>query len=198
MKLKYLIALFLTLLIGLGIWKWMSYETNEFPSAIVFESAVMIDFTPINKFTKSNLAKKWTFIGSCSDKCSVILDNLNYIYSELVKKNVLIHAKYKLETQFVILNSQPNKNISFNKNFTILNNNLTNTISLYTEIHSEHLTSANILLFDTFGRLRAVFSPPFNPNQLVKDFINIRDKYAEKCCIIPDKQPNRVRFNYKE
>ncbi|MCK5876130.1 MAG: hypothetical protein KAG43_00730 [Candidatus Marithrix sp.] len=194
------IILISILLIGMGLFigNWMSYKTNEFPSATIFEPALPINFVPINKFTKRNLAKKWTFIGSCSAECQIILDSLNHIYSELVKKNTLIHAEYKLETQFVILNSRPNETIPFNKKFTILNNNLTDTISLYTDTYSDHLTNTNILLFDIFGRLRATFSPPFDPTQLAMDFINIREKYAEKCCKIPDEQPNRVRFNYKE
>ncbi|MDM8568514.1 hypothetical protein QUF50_03175 [Thiotrichales bacterium HSG1] len=191
-----IIVFFVLLSVSVVVWNWMTYEIDEFPSATIFEPAIPINFKPINKFTKHNLAKKWTFVGSCYDECLLISNSFNHIYSELVKNNSLIHKESNLETQFVILNPQSNKTLS--SNFIILNNNLTNTISLYSKEYSHHLTNNNILLFDIFGRLRATFSPPFDLTQLVMDFHNIRDKYAEKCCKIPDKQPNRVRFNYKE
>ena len=113
----------------------------------------------------------------------------------MVKNNVLIHPEYKLETQFVILNSQ--QKTSPNKYFFILNNKLNSTIIPYSKDHSKYFESDNILLFDTFGRLRATFLPPFNITQITSDFIAIRDKYAEKCCIIPE-QKKQVRFNYKD
>ncbi|MDM8566552.1 SCO family protein [Candidatus Halobeggiatoa sp. HSG11] len=223
----------LMLVIWMGSYYYTSptpKETVEFPSATVLQVPI-----PISKFsltdhngeelTIANLTKKWTFMffgyTFCPDVCPIGLVNLNEVYKNLTEKEDLIEDKFKVNTQFVFVTVDPQRDTveilkdyipHFNKNFIGVTgkpemiDSLTRPMGVAYRRTSEENSdgyylidhSASFVLIDPLGRMRATFSPPHDPKQITNDFRNMRKKYTEECCIIPDQKLENIIFDYRD
>jgi protein SCO1/2 len=214
------------LLLLVGIWLGSGLEKDEieeidFPSAAVFEIPVPLPHFSLvdhngKEFTQWSLARKWTFMffgyTFCPDVCPIALVDLNDVYLDLAEKGDLIEKEFKVNTQFVFVTVDPQRDtademkeyvVFFNENFIGVTGKSEMIDSLarpmgvaYRRVPGEdeegdYLVdhSASFLLIDPLGRLRAAFSPPHDPKQIAEDFRNIRSEYTAECCITEGEEP---------
>jgi protein SCO1/2 len=210
-----------TVLLMLGIWlgrylpdRFTLNEAGEFPSATVLKVPVpifQISLTDHNgqDFKVRRLARKWTFMffgyTHCPDVCPMALVDLNAVYQNLAEKGDLIFKKYNIDTQFIFVTVDPERDTVeelkeyipyFNKNFIGLTAEPDMIEKLAQPLGVSYMPvpgkksegdyyidhSASFLLIDPLGRLRVVFPPPHDPEQIAEDFRKIRNKYTEECC----------------
>jgi protein SCO1/2 len=208
-------------LLTVGVWLGLdsAYRFNinqedEFTSATVIEPPVpifQISLTDHNgqNFRVMRLARKWTFMffgyTHCPDVCPMALVDLNAVYNNLAEKEDLIFEKYNVDTQFIFVSVDPQRDtigelkeyISyFNKDFIALTSEPDMIEKLARPLGVSYMRvpgkdsegdyyidhSASFLLIDPLGRLRASFPPPHDPEQIAEDFRRIRNKYTEECC----------------
>ena len=177
------------------------------------------------RFTVRRFARNWTFMffgyTHCPDVCPMALVDLNDIYHKLEEVGELVEKKYKIGTQFVFVTVDPQRDtveelkeyiLFFNDNFIGLTAKpdmiakLAHPLGIaYSRVRGEKIDddylvdhSASFLLIDPLGRMRATFPPPHNPEQIVTDFLNIRNKYTEECCITSDKEFETTIFDYRK
>jgi protein SCO1/2 len=220
MKIYHFILIGIVLLI-LGIWlgrdltyRFTLNEADEFPSATVLQVPIpifQISLTDHNgqNFRVRRLARKWTFMffgyTHCPDVCPMALVDLNAVFNNLTEEGDLIFEKYNVDTQFIFVSVDPQRDtvgelkeyISyFNKNFIALTAEPDMIEKLAQPLGVSYMRmpgkdsegdyyidhSASFLLIDPLGRLRAYFPPPHNPEQVAEDFRRIRKKYTEECC----------------
>jgi protein SCO1/2 len=187
-----------------GLWE------GGFPTATVLDVPVPLPYFSLSdhngeEFGRFSLVRRWTFIffgyTNCPDICPTALVDMNGIYNSLVEKD-------KLEnTQFVFISVDPARDSVaqmeeyvpfFNDDFIGVTGDPEVIASIsaplgvaYTRMPGENDDdylvdhSASLLLIDPLGRLRAIFLPPHAPEAMAEDFIRIRKKYAEECCINP-------------
>jgi len=218
MKIFRLILIAIVLLI-IGIWLGRDFTNrilpDTFPSATVLDVPIpifQISLTDHNgqNFKVGRLARKWSFMffgyTHCPDVCPMALVDLNAVYHHLLEQKALVHKKYNVDTQFIFVTVDPERDTVdqlkeyvpyFNKQFigltadpdmiaklahplgvAYMRENGKDPVDDYLVSHS-----ASFLLIDPLGRLRATFPPPHDPLQIAGDFQGIRDKYAEECCI---------------
>ncbi len=169
------------------------------------------------EFTQWSLSRRWTFMffgyTFCPDVCPIALVDLNDVYQNLVEKGDLIEARFGVITQVVFVSVDPERDTvdmlkeyisHFNENFIAVSgkpeviDSLTRPIGVAyrrapgTDSEGDYFIdhSASFLLIDPLGRLRAIFSPPHDPEQIVKGFRKIRDIYTEECCVV------NIKMNY--
>ena len=220
MKIFRLTVIGLFLLI-FGVWlgsdltdKFTANEADEFPSATVLKVPVpifQISLTDHNgqNFRVRGFAKKWTFMffgyTHCPDVCPMALVDLNAVYHNLVEKGDRIFKKYNIDTQFILVTVDPQRDTAgelkeyipyFNKNFIGLTAEPDMIEKLAQPLGVSYIRmpgkdsegdyyidhSSSFLLIDPLGRLRAYFPPPHDPEQVAEDFRRIRNKYTEECC----------------
>lgn len=176
------------------------------------------------EFATSNFSRKWTFMffgyTHCPDVCPTALVDLNYVYKNLAGKDDLIEKKYHVGTQVVFVTVDPQRDSVkemreyvpyFNGKFIGLTGKPEVIDSLARPMGvgyrraagkdpEDYLIdhSASFLLIDPLGRLRAIFPPPHNPEQIAEDFRKIRKKYTEECCITGNEKLETVIFDYKK
>ncbi len=173
----------------------------------------------------NNLMRKWTFMffgyTYCPDVCPIALVDLNDVYHNLAEKGDLIEEKFKVETQFVFVSVDPQRDTAevlkdyiphFNEVFIGITGKpeviegLARPMGVaYRRVPGEdeegdYLVdhSASFLLIDPLGRLRATFSPPHDPKQIADDFRKISSVYTKECCITSDKEFETVIFDYRK
>jgi protein SCO1/2 len=178
-----------------------------------------------NLFTPYNLTRKWTFMffgyTHCPDVCPTALVDMNNIYHNLGGTDNLTEKKFGIGTQFVFITVDPERDTVrdlkeyvpfFNEHFIGLTGDKDMIESIarplgiaYRRVPGKNTDkdylvdhSASILLIDPLGRMRAVFSPPHIPKTIASDFINIREKYTEECCISGDEKTETVIFDYRK
>ena len=228
MKIFRLTVIGLFLLI-FGVWlgsdltdKFTSNEADKFPSATVLKVPVpifQISLTDHNgqNFRVRGLAKKWTFMffgyTHCPDVCPMALVDLNAVYHNLVEKGDLIFKKYNIDTQFILVTVDPERDTvgelkeyiaHFNEKFIALTAEPEMIEKLAKPLGVAYMRApgkdsdgdyyvdhtAAFLLIDPLGRLRATFPPPHDAEQIAEDFRRIRNKYTEECCI------TNIKFEY--
>ena len=141
----------------------------------------------------------------CPDVCPMALVDLNAVYHNLIEKGDLVFEKYNIDTQFIFVTVDPQRDsVSelreyipyFNKDFIGLTAEPDMIEKLAQPLGVSYMRvpekdsegdyyidhSASFLLIDPLGRLRAYFSPPHDPKQIAEDFRRIRNKYTEECC----------------
>lgn len=177
------------------------------------------------KFNQWSLSRKWTFMffgyTFCPDICPIALVDLNDIYYNLVEKGELVEKKYGVNTQVVFVTVDPGRDtverlkeymFDFNEDFIGVTGKPEMIDSLarpmgigYMPVpgkdsEGDYLVdhSSSFMLIDPLGRLRASFSPPHDPEQIVEDFRNIRSEYTAECCITSDKELKTVIFDYRK
>lgn len=165
-------------------------------------------------FKVQRLAGKWSFMffgyTHCPDVCPTALIDLNAVYNRLLEQNALVDEKYNVGTQFIFVTVDPERDTVeklkeyvpyFNENFIGLTADpdmiakLAHPLGVAymrnsgNDSNEDYLVdhTASFLLIDPIGRLRATFPPPHDHRQIAEDFRNIRNKYAEECCITADK-----------
>ena len=219
-----------------GIWLGMDLvsddklEKRDVPSATIYEIPVTLPkFILLDhngkEFNQWSLSRKWTFMffgyTFCPDVCPVALVDLDDIYQNLIEKGDLTEKKFKINTQFLFVTVDPERDTveemkeyvpHFNEAFVGVTGSK-NEIDLlarpmgvaYRRVPGEDSEgdylvdhSASFLLIDPLGRLRASFPPPHDPNQIAEDFRKIRRKYTEECCITSDKEFETVIFDYRK
>jgi len=218
---KYHIVLIGAILLLIGIWLGKDLRTGDsevFPSATVLQVPVpifQIALTDHNgqRFTVRRLARKWSFLffgyTHCPDVCPMALVDLNAVYHNLVEKGDRIFKEYNVDTQFIFVTVDPQRDTAgqlkdyvtyFNKDFMGLTADpemiakLAHPLGVaYGRVEGgesvdDYLVdhSASFLLVDPLGRLRATFPPPHDPEQIAEDFRKIRNKYAAECCVSPE------------
>jgi len=189
-------------------------EADEFPGATVLKVPVpifQISLTDHNgqNFRVRRLARKWTFMffgyTHCPDVCPMALVDLNAVYHNLVEKGDLFFEKYNIDTQFIFVTVDPQRDTAdelreyisyFNKDFIGLTAEPEMIEKMAQPLGVSYMRvpgkdsegdyyidhSASFLLIDPLGRLRAYFPPPHDPAQVADDFRGIRNKYTEECC----------------
>jgi protein SCO1/2 len=198
------------ILIGKGSDIGLFEKDVNFPTATVLDVPVPLQHFSLldhngEEFGRFSLVRKWTFIffgyTNCPDICPTALIDMNGIYNNLVEKDKLGN------TQFIFVSVDPARDTVeqmkeyvpfFNENFIGVTGDpeVIESISAplgvaYTRMpgknDDDYLVdhSASLLLIDPLGRLRAIFLPPHAPEAMAEDFIKIRKKYAEECCINP-------------
>jgi protein SCO1/2 len=176
------------------------------------------------EFTAAGFSMKWTFIFfgyiNCPDVCPTALVDLNDVYKALAEKDELIEKKYRVGTQAVLVTVDPQRDsvkelkeyVSyFNDKFIGLTGKpemidlLARPMGVaYRRVFGKNSEdylidhSASFLLIDPLGRLRAIFSPPHNPRQIVEAFLKIRNKFTAECCITGDEKLETVIFDYRK
>ena len=214
------------LLLLAGIWLGSGFEKDDeieeidFPSATIFEIPVPLpQFTLTDHngkdFTQWSLARKWTFMffgyTFCPDVCPTALVDLDDVYLDLAAKGDLVEKEFKIDTQFVFVSVDPQRDTAeelkeylefFNENFIGVTgrSEVIDTLGqpmgvAYMRVPGEDEDgdylidhSASFLLIDPLGRLRAVFPPPHDIKQITEDFRNIRNEYTAECCITADEE----------
>jgi protein SCO1/2 len=203
----------------LGIWLGRDYPdrflSDNYPSATVLEVPIPIFQISLTDHTGQNfkvrrLARKWSFMffgyTHCPDVCPMALVDLNAVYHHLLEQKALVHKKYNVDTQFIFVTVDPERDTVeklndyvpfFNKNFIGLTADpdmiakLAHPLGVAymretgKESEEDYLVdhTASFLLIDPLGRLRATFPPPHDPVQIAGDFQKIREKYADECCL---------------
>ena len=224
------------LLLGLGIWFGKGHDrphvkvADEYPGATVLEIPVPLMHFQLtdhngNPFTPSSLTRKWTFMffgyTHCPDVCPTALVDMNSIYQNLAAKDDLTEKKFGVDTQFVFITVDPERDTVrelkeyvpfFNEHFIGLTGDADMIESIARplgiayrrvpgkEPEKDYLVdhSASILLVDPLGRMRAVFSPPHDAKIIAEDFRKVRGKYTEECCISGDEKFETVIFDYRK
>ena len=225
-----------TVLLLVGIWFGRGIENKpeieeiDFPSATIHEIPVplprfyLVDHNG-QQFDQWSLSRKWTFMffgyTFCPDVCPIALVDLNDVYQKLVEEGEIIEKKFNVNTQFVFVTVDPERDTVeemkeyvyyFNKDFIGVTGKSEAIDSLagpmgvaYRRVPGEDSEgdylvdhSASFLLIDPLGRLRATFPPPHDPEQIAEDFLNIRSKYNEECCITADQELETVIFDYRK
>jgi len=223
MKIFRFILIGIVLLI-IGIWLGRDFTNrflpDTFPSATVLEVPVpifQISLTDHNgqNFKVRRLARKWSFMffgyTHCPDVCPMALVDLNAVYHHLLEQKALVHKKYNVDTQFIFVTVDPQRDTVeelkeyvpyFNENFIGLTADPDMIAKLAHPLGVAYMRengkdpdedylvnhTASFLLIDPLGRLRATFSPPHDPGQIAGDFQRIREKYADECCIATDNE----------
>ena len=203
-----------------GIWLGMDLvsddklEKRDVPSATIYEIPLPLpQFTLTDhngkEFNQWSFSRKWTFMffgyTHCPDVCPMALVDLNAIYHILAEKGDLIFKKYNIDTQFIFVTVDPERDTVgelkeyipyFNKNFIGLTAEPDMIEKLAQPLGVSYMRvpgkdsegdyyidhSASFLLIDPLGRLRAYFPPPHDPELIAEDFRRIRNKYTEECC----------------
>lgn len=225
-----MVLLLLGIWVGTGVNGDSKSKEKEFPNAAVLQVPIPLPpFSLIDHkglpFTISNFNRKWTFMffgyTHCPDVCPTALVDLNGVYYNLVEKGDLIEKKYKVNTQFVFVTVDPQRDSVeqlkeyipyFNKDFIGITGKPEVIASLAhplgvayrrvegSQAESDYLIdhSASFLLIDPLGRMRAIFSPPHDPKQIAEDFRNIRKEFTAECCITQDEELKTVIFDYRK
>lgn len=197
----------LALAIGISAGLWFTSRTNVPPLEIsgiyLPEGKELNDFTLIGQdgqpFTRTALPGHWTFVyfgyTYCPDACPMTLGYLNVMQQKLASQNAAAEAT----TDYLLISVDPQRDTParlgeytryFNAKFhgatgdpgelTQLARQLGvvydfpdgQTGDTYTVDHS-----SAVLLFDPAGRLRAVLTPPHNPDVMAADFLKIYEHY---------------------
>jgi protein SCO1/2 len=219
MKIFRLILIGLVLLM-LGIWFGKGFERDSEKAESDFQISRVYDIpVPLPQFTLTdhnglefnrwNLNRKWTFMFFgyifCPDVCPTALVDLDDVYQNLAEKGDLIEEEFKVDTQFVFVTVDPERDTVeelkdyipyFNKAFVGVTgeqeviDSLTRPMGVaYSRVPGKDADgdyfidhSASFMLIDPLGRLRASFPPPHDPERVVEEYRSIRDKYTEECC----------------
>lgn len=197
----------LALAIGVGAGLWFTSRTPAEPLEIsgiyLPDGKELNDFTLISQdekpFTRADLQGHWTFVyvgyTFCPDACPMTLGYLNAMQQKLVAQNPAAEA----ETDYLLISVDPKRDTParlgeytayYNPKFHGATgdpdelNRLARQLGVvyafpdgqegefYTVDHS-----STVLLFDPAGRLRAVLTPPHNPEVMAADFLKIREYY---------------------
>lgn len=168
------------------------------------------------EFNQWSFVRKWTlmFFGytHCPDVCPTALVDMNNIYHNLVENDDLSEKEYGISTQFVFVSVDPERDTVeqmkdyvpfFNKDFIGVTGDAESIGKLARPLGVGYMRvpekddgddylvdhSASLLLIDPLGRLRAIFSPPHDPDQIVEDFRKIRTEFTAECCITQNEKP---------
>ncbi len=162
-------------------------------------------------FTLANFNRQWTFLffgyTYCPDICPTALLLLKDTYLELERRNQVNNAK----VVFVSVDPQRDSPEQlaqyvpyYHPAFTGVTGDKTQIDALGQVLGVSYFVqtdgrapdqylidhSADIYLIDPLGRLRALFPPPHDPAVIVADYLKIRDRYAEECCVPDAPTPN--------
>lgn len=164
------------------------------------------------KFTLERLRKKWSllFFGytHCPEECLQTVSMLKTVYERLEDEYA------RLQFIFVSLDPEENEETLMNyipRSFlgvtgeTASMTNFTRQLGVayhripHSKAHRNYLIdhSASILLVDPLAKLRAVFSPPHQPEVIIADFRKIQAYYAEECCL-PLESPKTTLIRGKD
>ncbi|MBI4844823.1 MAG: SCO family protein [Nitrospirae bacterium] len=184
-------------------------RSSGFKTATVLDVPVPLPYFTLldhngNEFGRFSIVRKWTFAffgyTNCPDICPTALVDMNGIYNILTKRSELDN------TQFVFVSVDPHRDTAgrmkeyvtyFNKDFIGVTGSEEAIAAISAPLGVAYSRrpavaggdymidhSASFLLIDPLGRLRAIFIPPHSPEEIAEDFLRIRKKYAEECCII--------------
>ena len=173
-------------------------------SGIFFpQSQALEDFTLIDQsgqpFHRQRFEGKWTFLyfgyTYCPDACPMTLAELSAVQKELAQQGL------DQDTAYMLISVDPQRDTPeqlgkytayFNAKFQGATGSpqelsrLTRQVGMVYRIHApteendphyavDH--SSSIVLLDPDTRLRAIFTPPHEPEVLVADFVKIREYY---------------------
>lgn len=177
------------------------------------------------EFTRRDLFGKWTFVFfgyiHCPDVCPMALVDLNDVYTRLAEQGKLIEAEYKVPTQVLFVSVDPERDTVeelkeyvpyFNKDFIGLTGKKEVIDSVagpmgvgYRKVpvkdeEEDYLVdhTASFMLLDPLGGMRAIFSPPHEPEQITEDFLNIRQEFTAECCLALEQEVKETVLDYKK